>query len=103
MYPMHPEDADFDYSTDAEIDRAHAVSGCDPDPTKCRCGGRGWVSSERDSQYECPYHYVGQSPFYEDYADDEYDDGGEEAERIHDRQVAQDAERFYADDSGQPF
>lgn len=71
MYPMHPEDADFTYSTPAEIDRAHARSGCDPDADKCRCGGRGWVGSERDSHYTCLYHFKGQT-HPEDY--DPYED-----------------------------
>jgi hypothetical protein len=60
MYPMHPEDADFTYSTPAEIDRAHARSGCDRDADKCRCGGSGWVGSERDALYTCLFHFTGQ-------------------------------------------
>lgn len=74
MYPMHPDDADFTYSTDAEIDRAFARSGCDPDPAKCVCRGGGWVRSERDALYTCLAHYTGQpdpeSYYYESVEDE---------------------------------
>ena len=96
MYPMHPDDADFTPSSAAEIDRAFAVSGCDPEADKCRCRGHGWVGSERDSHYTCPYHFKGQA--HPESYHEEYDDGGEEAERIQARQVGYDADRYY--DSG---
>ena len=60
MYPMHPEDADFTYSSEAEIDRAFARSGCDPDAAKCVCRGSGWIASERDALYTCLIHFTGQ-------------------------------------------
>lgn len=70
MYPMHPDDRDYAYSTDAEIDRAFARSGCDPDPAKCVCRGSGWIGSERDAHYTCLRHFADQ-PHPESY--DPYD------------------------------
>jgi hypothetical protein len=132
MYPMHPEDADFTYSTPAEIDRAHARSGCDRDADKCRCGGSGWVGSERDALYTCLFHFTGQpaepeeeqpeaeafcvrcensgSLYVEGFdgllhlVDCECRLSPEDCpERIQARQAAADADRFYSGPSGLPF
>jgi hypothetical protein len=129
MYPMHPDDADFTPSSAAEIDRAHARSGCDPDADKCRCRGHGWVGSERDAHYTCLYHFADQ-PHPEDYREEEaeaycvrcensgslYVEGFDGLlhlvdcecrlspedcpERIQARQAAADADRFYSGPSG---
>jgi hypothetical protein len=130
MYPMHPEDADFTPSTDAEIDLAFARSGCDPDPAKCVCRGRGWICSERDALYTCLVHFTGQPAEPEEEQPQEFCptcegsgslyveswDGllhevdcecrlGPEhcPEYIQARQVASDAERFFSGPSGLPF
>ncbi len=102
MYPMHPEDADFTYSSAVEIDRAHARSGCDPDPAKCVCRGRGWIGSERDSHYTCLAHYTGQT-HPEMY--DPYDDMTPEELEAERKRIAEDYPERYSSgtDDSLPF
>ncbi len=69
MTMIHPDDADFHYSTDAEWDRAEARElGADrPDLA--------WICTDRDVWHRNPFYQGPPQPHPESFCDEDYTDG----------------------------